>query len=345
MTKDTAKPSLALIGSGYWGKNLARNFYELNVLNTICDSNIEALETQKKLYPDLNFSTDVDSLLNNPDINCVAIATPTTLHYPIAKKALLAGKDVFVEKPICLNCIQAEELLAIAESRNLILMVGHILHYHPCVEYLKDLLANRSLGNPLYIVSNRLSLGIMRTEENVLWNFAPHDVSLVLSLCNNQQPDEVRCTGESYLAKDVHDTALTILHFPGGLTAQIHTSWLYPFKEQRLTVIGTQGMAVFDDTKPWDEKLVVYHEPVKWQHNLPIPNKSVPEKIIVPKAEPLREECSHFLSCCLRRSTPYTDGREGLRVLRVLEAAQTSLNNNGEIQLLGQALSANAGSL
>ncbi|MBX7066605.1 MAG: Gfo/Idh/MocA family oxidoreductase [Parachlamydiales bacterium] len=310
--------TLALIGSGNWGKNLARNFHALGALHTICDLK-ESVQ-----FPGVQFTSDLQSVLQNPTITQIAIAAPAALHYSLAKQSLLAGKDTYVEKPLCLDATEAEELIRIAQSKNLILMVGHLLQYHPCIIRLQELIKAGELGKIQTITSNRLNLGTIRTEENVLWSFAPHDISVILSICG--EPTDVHCTGESYLSPNVVDTALTNLCFPNKVQAHIYTSWIHPYKEQRLTVIGSQGMAVFDDLKPWNEKLQLIRNPVKWlQGNIPQANKSEPECIPVSQSEPLQDECAHFLACCAERKTPKTDGKEGLRVLKVLKQAQECL--------------------
>lgn len=312
--------TLALIGSGNWGKNLARNFHALNVLHTICD----VQETIQ--FPGVKFTRDFQSVLQNPAITQIAIAAPAVLHYNLAKQSLLAGKDTYVEKPLCLDTTEGEEIIALAKSKNLILMVGHLLQYHACVIRLQSLVHAGELGKLQYITSNRLNLGTIRTEENALWSFAPHDISVILSLVN-QLPLEVRCTGESYLTKNVVDTAITTFCFPDNVRAHIYTSWIHPFKEQKLVVVGSQAMAVFDDLKPWNEKLQLIRNPIKWNSgNIPQANKPESLPIEVPQSEPLLDECAHFLSCCATRATPRTDGNEGLRVLRILQAAQQSLD-------------------
>ncbi len=322
--------SLALVGIGYWGKNLARNFHALGVLHTICDTNIELLQANKEKYPDVALTTDLDSLLTNDAISSLAIAAPAIQHYELARKALLAGKDVFVEKPICLTVREAEELVALAAKNACILMVGHILHYHPCVQKLQEMVGRGELGKVQYIVSNRLALGSIRTEENALWNFAPHDVSVILSLCGERMPEEVRCVGSDCVSKGVADVSLTTLRFDGDLRAHIYVSWLNPFKEQRLVVVGSGGLAVFDDTKPWKDKLLVYRNHVHWtQGSKPIINPDEMQHVEVVEKEPLREECLHFLQCCRDRTEPITDGQEGLRVMRILEAAQQSMDDDG----------------
>lgn len=325
--------SLLLIGAGNWGKNLARNFHALGALHTICDANEALLDSYAALYPDVILTTNYKAALECPQINKVVIAAPAALHFKLAKQALLAGKDVYVEKPLCLDSKEGEELIVLAKKQSRLLMVGHLLQYHPCVRRLQELVGRGDLGKLQYITSNRLNLGSIRTEENALWSFAPHDISVILSLCGQQLPENVRCVGEAYLSHGVADTTMTTMRFAAGIRAHIYVSWLHPFKEQKLVVIGTAGMAVFDDTKPWNEKLLLYRNNVTWKNgNIPQANKSEAESIEVPQVEPLREECEHFLLCCQNRSEPKTNGQEGLRVLQVLQAAQASLNLDGEVK-------------
>lgn len=323
--------TLALIGAGYWGKNLARNFAALGVLHTICDVNESLLDHYQTLYPGVLATSSYKSILDNPQISQVVIAAPVFQHYKLAKEALLAGKDVYVEKPLCLDCKEAEELVELARQQGAILMVGHLLQYHPYVRKLQEIVGRGDLGKLQYIVSNRLNLGSIRTEENALWNFAPHDVSVILSLCAHRLPEQVRCVGADYMSKGVADVSMTTLKFSGGIRAHIYVSWLNPFKEQKLVVVGSHGLAVFDDTKPWNEKLVIYRNHITWKSGaVPEIANSIPEPIEVEQAEPLREECLHFLQCCEERLAPLTDGAEGLRVLKVLQAAQESLDAEGD---------------
>lgn len=325
------KRSTALIGAGYWGKNLARNFYELGALHTICERDAERLSSFKEKYPEAKFTTSYTEVLENAEITRIVIAAPAFLHYQLAKQALTAGKDVYVEKPLCLDVDEGKELIALAEKKGLILMVGHLLQYHPCVHKLHELVGCGELGQLQYITSNRLNLGSYRTEENALWNFAPHDISVILSLCGNHLPEQIRCVGEDYLSHNVADTTLTTLKFSGKVRAHIYVSWLNPFKEQKLTVVGSSGMAVFDDTKPWGEKLVLYRNHVTWSEgNVPMANSVTPVPMDPEQKEPLKEECLHFLKSCDERIPPHTDGPEALRVLKVLQGAQLSLNRDGE---------------
>lgn len=319
---------LALIGAGYWGKNLARNFHALDALHTLCDLSSAILASYNDDYTDVRKTGEVESLWSDAGITQVAIAAPAAHHHRLAKAALLAGKDVFVEKPLCLDTAEAEELVALAKEQGRILMVGHLLQYHPMVRQLQRWMRQGELGVLQYISSHRLSLGKFRREENVLWSFAPHDLSVILSLAGDREPERVSCQGGSYLASGVEDMTITQMSFPGGVKAHVYANWLNPLKEQKLTVIGAKAMAVFDDTKPWSEKLALYRGVVEHGLNGPAPNRVVPEFAAVTESEPLREECRHFLDCCRDRTAPRTDGAEGLRVLRVLQAAQASLERS-----------------
>jgi UDP-2-acetamido-3-amino-2,3-dideoxy-glucuronate N-acetyltransferase len=324
-------PDLALIGAGYWGKNLARNFLQLGCLHTICDANPSILAGYGSEYSGVARVTTVTDVFSNKGIAKVAIAAPAALHYRLTKEALLAGKDVFVEKPLCLELAEAEELVALAVASGRILMVGHLLQYHPYVRRLQEIVHSGDLGKLQYVSSTRLNLGKIRREENALWSFAPHDISVILSLVDNRLPEQIRCTGEAFLSAGVADTTMTTMRFAGQVRAHVHVSWLNPFKEQKLSVVGSSGMAVFDDTLPWAQKLVVYTKPLTWvDGHEPVPNKKAPESVVLPELEPLREECLQFLDSCRTRVAPRTDGAEGLRVLRVLRAAQDSLERDGE---------------
>jgi UDP-2-acetamido-3-amino-2,3-dideoxy-glucuronate N-acetyltransferase len=331
MTPSDHPPDLALVGAGYWGKNLARNFNALGALHTLCDTQRSALEAYGPDYAAVRKTARLDDVLADPAITKVAIAAPAGSHYQLAKACLEADRDVFVEKPLCLELRDAEELVGLAQARARVLMVGHLLQYHPCVQRLGALLAQGELGKLHYITSNRLNLGKIRREENALWSFAPHDLSVILALAGNQLPDQVICTGDAYLTRGVADTTLTSLRFAAGVRAHVYVSWLNPFKEQKLTVVGSNGMIVFDDTRPWAEKLILHRQYLTWTDGqVPTPSKAVGEPVPVPEVEPLREECAHFLACCRERRIPRTDGLEGVRVLQVLHAAQLSLNRDGQ---------------
>lgn len=336
----TSTPTLALVGAGYWGKNLARNFHALGALRTLCDRSADILNSYGTDYAGVAKTDSFDAVLADAAVKQVAIAAPAVLHHQLAKAALLAGKDVYVEKPLCLDIADAEELVALASKLGRILMVGHLLQYHPCVLELQRMVGQGDLGKLQYITSNRLNLGKIRQEENALWSFAPHDISVILSLVGGQLPEKVQCTGGSYLTPQVADTTMTTFKFSEGIRAHVYVTWLNPFKEQKLTVVGSKGMVVFDDTKPWAEKLILHRDYLTWdKDHAPTPVKSAGVQIKVEQLEPLKNECQHFLECCAERQSPRTDGEEGLRVLQVLKAAQASLDQDGEkVELEGRKL-------
>ncbi len=322
------KPNIAVIGSGYWGKNLVRNYHELGALRMICDKNEAVLAEFKEQYSDIDTCLALNEVLSNEEVKGVVIATPAETHFRIAREVLLSGRHVYVEKPLVLDEARGEELIALAQERGLVLMVGHLLQYHPVFVYLKKIVKRGELGRINYIYSNRLNLGKIRREENILWSFAPHDISMILSLAN-EDPEKVSATGGNYLHKKIADVTTTHMEFPSGMQAHIFVSWLHPFKEQKLVVVGDKKMAVFDDTQPWADKLLLYPHQIKWENNIPVPNKADAERPQIESDEPLKVECQQFLTCMRNGSKPMTDGREGLRVLRVLNAAQISLNHGG----------------
>jgi UDP-2-acetamido-3-amino-2,3-dideoxy-glucuronate N-acetyltransferase len=322
---------LALVGAGHWGANLARTFDALGALAVICDVNEATLAAYRSSYPHVKLTSSIADVLADPSIRKVAIATPAALHHSLAKAALLAGKDTFVEKPLCLELAEGEELIALANDCDRLLMVGHLLQYHACLIRLKELISQGALGELLTITSNRLNFGRFGRDRNALWSFAPHDISVILSLTGNRLPEHIRCMGASYLSSEVADSTLTVMRFAGRISTHVYVSWLNPFKEQKLTVVGTDGMAVFDDTKPWREKLTLHRKYLRAPgEGEAAPLKSEGELVDVPEVEPLLSECSHFLDCCRERTTPRTDAAEGLRVLRVLQLAQLSLETDGE---------------
>ncbi|SPD74588.1 Oxidoreductase domain protein [uncultured Desulfobacterium sp.] len=322
-------PHIAVIGSGYWGKNLVRNFHQLNSLKVICDKNEIVLDNFKQQYPDVETCLALNDVLKRDDIQGLVIATPAETHYTLAREALLSGKHVYVEKPLVLDEREGEEIIAIAEEKKLVLMVGHLLQYHPVFIRLKTLAHSGELGRINYIYSNRLNLGKIRREENILWSFAPHDISMILALAG-EDPEQVYATGGNYLHRRIADVTTTHMAFPSGLRAHIFVSWLHPFKEQKLVVVGDKKMAVFDDTQPWEDKLLLYPHQINWKDNAPVPVKGEPERLNIPEAEPLRHECEHFLLCVTSGQRPVTDGNEGLRVLRILNEAQRSLDKDGQ---------------
>jgi len=324
----TPRPSIAVAGMGYWGKNLVRNFSELGALSLVCDANAAVEATVKRDYPGVRYCRDFSSILSDPTISAVALATPAVTHYDLAKAALEAGKDVYVEKPLAIEVKQGRALVELAEKRGRILMVGHILRYHPAIIKLQELIRTGELGKIQCLYSNRLNIGKIRTEENILWSFAPHDISVILALLN-EQPQSVFCQGGAYLNHDVSDVTLSQFEFASGVHAHIFVSWLHPFKEQRLVVVGSQKMAVFDDTA--EHKLVLYPHKVEWKNRVPTAIKADGENVALENKEPLKVECQHFLDCIASRATPLTDGREGLRVLTILDACQRSLTKKGAV--------------
>jgi UDP-2-acetamido-3-amino-2,3-dideoxy-glucuronate N-acetyltransferase len=256
-------------------------------------------------------------------IQAVAIATPAETHGTMVREALLAGKDVFVEKPLCLSAEQGRSLVDLAREQGRILMVGHLLWYHPAIIKLKELIDRGELGRIQYIYSNRLNLGKIRREENILWSFAPHDISVILGLLG-ETPHSVIAQGGNYLHERIADTTVTLLSFPSGVKCHIFVSWLHPFKEQKLIVVGDRKMAVFDDIEKKD-KLLLYPHSIQWKEQVPIANRAEAQSVEVGSEEPLREECAHFLASVLTRRRPRTDGEEGLRVLSVLQRCQEVL--------------------
>jgi UDP-2-acetamido-3-amino-2,3-dideoxy-glucuronate N-acetyltransferase len=331
----TNKKNIAVIGTGYWGKNLVRNFFNLGVLHTICDTNPDTVENFIKQYKDINGVTAFSEILSNPEIKGVAISTPAVTHASLVHEALLAGKDVYVEKPLCLSEQEGRRLNALAQKHGRILMVGHLLWYHPVVLRLKDMVDSGELGRIRYIYSNRLNLGKLRREENVLWSFAPHDISVILGLVG-EMPESVRAQGGNFLHQQIADTTVTLLNFASGIRAHIFVSWLHPFKEQKLVVVGEKQMAVFDDTAPWDRKLALYPHSIDWHDNIPVAHKAEGKFIQVEEDEPLRAECAHFISCIENRSTPRTDGEEGLKVLQILNASQLALEQEQKVVITRQ---------
>jgi UDP-2-acetamido-3-amino-2,3-dideoxy-glucuronate N-acetyltransferase len=316
-------PCVAAVGCGYWGKNIARNFAELRALSAICDTDPAAAARlgSEHRVPVLGWK----QVLADRAISCVAIAAPANYHAELAREALDAGKHVFVEKPLATDVDHALPLCKLAAERKLVLMVGHLLQYHPAFLALKALVDRGELGRLQYIYSNRLNLGKIRREENILWSFAPHDISMILAL-TGEEPIHVRAVSSNILQKTVADVTTTHLSFPSGTQAHVFVSWLHPIKEQKLVVVGERGMAIFNDGEPWDRKLVIYRQPISWQDGIAQPSKVVPEPVALEAVEPLKLECQHFLDCVATGATPRTDANEGLRVLRVLQQAQRSMD-------------------
>jgi UDP-2-acetamido-3-amino-2,3-dideoxy-glucuronate N-acetyltransferase len=322
-------PNIAVIGCGYWGKNLVRNLWELGVLHALYDVDGKRIQEMKSLYPQVGVFDHLEELLRDDSIQGLVVATPAASHYEIAKKALLKGKDVFLEKPLALRVREGEELVALAEEKKRILMVGHLLEYHPGIVKLKEMVSAGELGKINFIHSTRLNLGKFRTEENILWSFAPHDISVILYLLD-EKPREVSATGGSYLNEGIADVTMTTMDFPSGVKSHIFVSWLHPYKEQKLVIVGDRKMAVFDDVAPKD-KLLLFKHRIEWIDRVPVPKKEDTEVIDFRMEEPLRLECQHFLDCIETRTRPKTDGENGLRVLEILELCQKSLEGGGKV--------------
>ena len=329
--------SIGLIGGGYWGKNLIKDFNSLSVLHTICDINKNALLKYNEKYPNVKTTTKWDDVLNDTNINAVCISLPAEMHYSFAKKSLMANKDVYIEKPITLDIGEAEELINLAKEKNKILMVGHLLHYHPAIMKIKEMVNAGKIGKVKNIVANRLSLGIFRKHENVLWSFAPHDISVVLGLIK-EMPQSVVCNGKDHINKGVHDVTNSILKFKDAYV-NINVNWLNPYKEQKMAIIGEKGMILFDDVSK-DNKLTYFPEYIQYSADIqsnPCPIKNNGENIEIDlSTSPLLIECRHFVECCMERKTPITDGEEGVRVLKVLDALNKSLIQNKEIKLVSK---------
>jgi UDP-2-acetamido-3-amino-2,3-dideoxy-glucuronate N-acetyltransferase len=315
---------IACVGAGYWGANLVRNFYELGALARICEADPDRRMDLARRYASADLTGSLDAVLDDPGIAAVAIATPAPTHGELVRQCLLAGKDVFVEKPLCLSVTEGRELVDLARRQGRVLMVGHLLQYHPAVMKLKELAAAGELGRLQYIASHRLNLGRIRREENVLWSFAPHDISVILGL-TGEMPASVSAHGGSYVSGQVTDVAVSTLAFPGGVKAHLFVSWLHPFKEQKLVVVGERQMAVFNDLEPPERKLQLYPHTIDWRQGVPVANPAEAVPVDLDWHEPLAAECRHFLDCIASRSEPRTDGAEGLRVLTVLDQCQRAL--------------------
>jgi len=324
----SAIPEIALVGCGYWGKNLCRNFHALGALAAVVDATENGQTTARSIVPDTEITDIFDDVLRNDQIQGVALATPAETHADLAIQAMQAGKDIFVEKPMALTLEDAEKMKKVAEETGRILMVGHLLEFHPAVLKLREMIASGELGKINYIYSNRLNFGKVRTEENALWSFAPHDVAVILRLMGHA-PVEVSACGGSYLTNGIADTTLSNLRFKNESRAHIFVSWLNPFKEQRLVVVGDKKMAIFNDVATFGEKLQLYPQNVEFDGPMPILKKEEAEFVEHENNEPLREECNHFLDCIQSRNQPLTNAQSGIDVLQVLHACQQSIEQNG----------------
>ena len=319
-------PRVAVVGCGHWGRNLARVHAQLGSLFAVYD--VDALV--RDAIAEQHGVRALDSLeaALASEVDGIVIAAPAAQHHALASAALDAGKHVFVEKPLALTIADATDLCERALRSDRILMVGHLLRYHPVFRRLQEIVANGDLGQVRYLYSTRLNLGRFRSEEDILWSFAPHDISMVLALVGDE-PTGVEAFGGAYLHRDIADVTTTHLSFAGGQRAHVFVSWLHPFKEQKLVIVGSDGMAVFDDGEDWDRKLQLWHHKVEWRNGAPAPVRAEPTTVAVEPGEPLVAECQHFLDCVARKEQPLTDGAEGLRVLRVLDAAARSMREPG----------------
>jgi predicted dehydrogenase len=321
---------IAIAGLGYWGPNLARNFAGLpdTEVRWLCDADEEALARAATALGVARITVALDEVLADPEVDAVVLATPVPTHADLAVRVLQAGKHCFVEKPLAQSSADAERAVDAAQAAGRILMVGHLLEYHPGVRKLKEIADSGDLGDIHYIYSNRLNLGVLRADENALWSLGAHDVSVVLYLAGGEEPSECQARGESYMQAGIEDVVFCFLRFPSGLAAHLHLSWLDPHKERRFTVVGSRRMATFDDMdlerkvtvydKGFDERVGSYGEYITRSGDIWSPR--------VPAVEPLRVECEHFVACVRDGRTPRSDGESGLRVVRVLEALQQSLD-------------------
>lgn len=328
------KVTVGLVGLGYWGPNLLRNFYQISDcrLKTCCDLNKEILKQTKNQYPGIETTCEYLSLLEDPEIEAIVIAVSATKHYEMAKQAILKKKHVFVEKPFTLNTSHAKELIELSKQNNTKIMVGHLMEYHPAIEKLKEIIQNNELGKIYYLYSQRVNLGQIRIDENALWSFAPHDISIIMYLLE-AEPQNVCARGQAYLRDGVEDVVFLNMMFPDKVMAQVQLSWLDPHKIRKTTIVGSDKMAVFDDMEP-SEMIRIYDKGVKNASyssfgeslSLRFGDIRIP---YVKMIEPLRLECQHFIDCIANDKQPRSDGYDGLKVVKVLQAAQRSLEQGG----------------
>jgi len=321
----SASIRVAVLGCGHWGKNLVRNLRDLGVLAAVADPNPGGRERARALAPEARVYEYPEEALADPTLDAVAIATPAETHFALAWAALDAGKDVFVEKPLTTRLEDARKLVRRARHSDRIVMVGHLLEYHPAIRRIRELCVDGELGDLRYITSNRLNLGKIRTEENALWSFAPHDIAVILRLVGDL-PRQVVATGGAYLSPKVADVTVTQFLFPSGVRSHIYVSWLHPFKEQRLVVIGSEKMISFCDVT---KELVSWNLEVDWSAGQPVPVPHEGTPVPYPAVEPLRAECEHFVTCVAERKPPHTDALGGLAVVELLHAAQRSMDAGG----------------
>ena len=329
--------SVAVVGAGYWGKNLVRNFATAKrcSLKCVCDLDEKLLAKQKRNFPFVETSTNIDEILGGSEIDAVVVATDVPSHFRVAQKSLEAGKHTYVEKPLASNAGDAKVLVELAKEKGLKLMVGHLLEYHPAVSFLKETIDKGEIGQPYYMYTQRVNLGIVRQDENAWWSLAPHDISIICYLLGSE-PVSVAAHGQCYLQKDIEDVVFATIKFSDGKVANVHCSWLDPHKIRKMTVVGSEKMVTFDDMEA-TEKIRMYDKGAAIKHDITTSYADIISlrfgDIVIPKVaggEPLALECRHFIDCVLDNTPVRSDGIDGLRVVRVLEAGQKSLKKNGE---------------
>ena len=334
---------IAVVGAGYWGPNLIRNFAGLDSceLRAVCDSSSERLDSLRKTYPGVRLTEDFDELLKDDNVAGIAVATPVETHHPLCRQALESGKSVFVEKPLARTVAECEELIELQQQKTSVLMVGHTFEYNAAVEYVEDLIERQELGEVYYIYGQRLNLGIVRQDVNAMWNLAPHDISIALRWLK-KMPVAVDARGYTYLQKGIEDVVYLNLEFADGIAVHIHVSWLDPGKVRRLTVVGSRKMVLYDDVST-EGKIQLFDRGIDREHiegslgefdsfgKFQLTQRA--GDVLIPKVEyiePLRQECEHFVGCIATGKRPLTDGENGLRVVRILEAATRSLAEGGK---------------
>ena len=329
--------SVAVVGAGYWGKNLVRNFATAKrcSLKYVCDLDENLLAVQKKNFPFIETTTDLEEVLSDGEVDAVVVATDVPTHFEIAQKSLDAGKHTYVEKPLTSRASEAKRLVELAKEKKVKLMVGHLLEYHPAVSFLKEMIDKGQVGQPYYMYTQRVNLGIVRQDENAWWSLAPHDISVICYLLGSE-PVSVAAYGQCFLQKDIEDAVFTTIKFADGKMANVHCSWLDPHKIRKMTVVGSEKMVTFDDMEA-TEKIRIYDKGAAIKHDMTTSYADIISlrfgDIVIPKVpggEPLGLECKHFIDCVLDNKPVRSDGIDGLRVVRVLEAGQKSLKNNGE---------------
>lgn len=325
-------PSVAVVGFGHWGRNLVRNIAALGALRAVCETDAKARQGFSAQYPNVPVVDRPEEVFTDRAITAVIIATPAVTHGRLLRAAIEAGKHAFVEKPLCLDVTEAEAIVARAKEAGRVLMVGHLLLYHPAFLALRSAVAAGRLGDLRYIYAQRASLGRIRREENALWSFAPHDISMILAL-TNAMPKRVIAAGGHYLSSNVADTTLSHLTFADGVQAHVFVSWLHPYKDHRLVVVGERAMAVFNDAAEGPDKLQLFPHTAEWSGDIPVIQRAEAQPIAYDAVEPLRRECETFLAAVRGEATPPSDGDEGVRVLRVLTACQQALESGQPVMV------------